>query len=75
MTIIKMLNGDFAVRTGQVTSDGREIAALCYLSGDVLRTRYEAGTVCLTPIEVRLGPVALVAVMALKPTESYEAVR
>lgn len=72
MTIIKMLNGTFAVRTGKVTEDGREIAALCRLDGTTLRTIYTHSTIVLTPITVKLGPVAMAAVAALKPTEAYE---
>lgn len=43
MTIIKMLDGTYAVRTGRFTADLREIATLCRLEGNVLRTIMDGG--------------------------------
>jgi type 1 fimbria pilin len=75
MEITKLSDGTFAVDSGEITESGTKISARCQLNGTTLQTVYSKSMIVLTPIRVKLGPVSLAAVSALKVGESYKAVR
>lgn len=75
MTISKLQDGTYQVRTGRFTADLREIAGQCELKNDALHsiTKCVKGEILTMPsFLVKLGPVTLPAVRGLNPGEVYE---
>jgi hypothetical protein len=70
MTITKRSDGRFEVKTGDITSDMREIAATCALVGHELRTTCNRGEIALTPLRVKLGSISFARVNGMLAGET-----